>query len=288
MGLHDNSLLVYMSASVWTARRFDKGASTKLAHDANAVAQSARVNKHLLASADKELRDVSAAMQRARSIVMDNTLPWDDAGNRICSNRGVLKLVSAFEVERTEFYAAVDRFVAAYPKLREAGLAALGELANADDYPPVESVRDKFRLRLSLTPVAETITGAVREGITQQQVEAIEHHYQARVQEQQGIALAAAWERLRDATRLLVARLTPEDGKRSVLRDAVVDNLLQTTETLRGLNVFGSTELDSACQEVQSLLRGVTAKDLREGEGLAAQVRDQADALVKRLEGLLV
>lgn len=288
MNLYQSSLLVYVTASVWTARRLDKGATKKLTDDANAVESAARVNKHLLADADAMLKRITATAQAARRLVDERTLPWDDSGMRITSNAGALKLVAEFEGVRSEFYNHVDEFIKHYPELRERALVSLGALADPEEYPEPEALRDRFRLRLALTPVAETFVTATREGITREQTDLLERHYQQRVREQQETALAAAWERLRSDAQRLADRLEPgADGKRQVLRDAVVTNLRETAETLSTLNVFQSTELDNVCQEVQSLLRGIDAADLRDDSGLAKRVQEEANAIVSKLAGLI-
>lgn len=285
--LHSDSVLAYVTASYWTARRLDKRASKNLTDEANASRSAARVHKNLLADADQQLRAIIAKITQARRLVEANTLPWDDVGYRICSNARVLTLVADFDVVRQEFYAEVDRLIAVYPAIRQAGMAALGDLATPGDYPDVLDLRDKFRLRLSLTPVAATFVSPVREGITAEQTALLERHYQARMAGQQQVALQAAWERLRADAQLLVDRLrTDDDGHRvHRLHDATVENLRETANTLKELNVFKSAELDACCAEVEAMLHGVTGDTLRASDTAAQRTRQDADALVRKLTG---
>lgn len=288
MKLYDSSLLVYVTVGVWTARKLDKRATTQLTHEASAVDSAARVNKHLLANADAHLKAISAIAQRARRLLDERTLPWDDAGNRICSNAGAMQLVADFDPIRREFHAAVDEFVAAYPDLRELAMTSLGDLANADDYPLPETLRGRFHLRLTLSPVADSFVSEVRKDVSTEQASLLERHYQSRVEAQQSSALMAAWERLRSDAALLVDRLTttsPTD--RAKVREAVVNNLVETSQILQGLNVFQSAELDTVCRDVQNMLRGIDAQALREDTVLSQKIRTEADDLVARLTGLL-
>ncbi len=286
--LHSDSVLVYVTASVWTARRLDKKASRTLNRDAGASQAAARVHKNLLADADQQLKNILAKVQAARRLVDDNTLPWDDVGYRICSNARVLKLAAEFDEVRQQFANEVNHLLTIYPALREDGMRALGDLATPEDYPDVLTLRDKFRLRLSITPCASTFVTAVRRGITDEQTALLERHYQARVRGQQEAALTAAWQRLKDDAELLASRLAVgSDGKREHrLRDATVENLRDTARTLKELNVFKSEALDTLCGEVETMLHGVTVDTLRSSDTAAEKTRLEAEALVDKLAAM--
>ena len=77
------ALLVEFNASVWTARKLDKGATDEVVISKRAGAKdAARVNKHLLAGRN-ELDVIQKHVNNVRTYVYENTLPWSDSGLRL-------------------------------------------------------------------------------------------------------------------------------------------------------------------------------------------------------------
>ena len=288
VNLYANSVLVYITASVWSARRLDKRATKQLNEQAQADPTAANVSKHLLATADKQLKAIHACVQKARRAVVDNSLPWDDAGNRIVSNAQCLKLVGEFAQVKRDFMQLVDEFIEAYPTLREEAMTALGDMADPEDYPPAEELRYKFALRMTMSPVADSFLSEKRNELTGEQSQIFEEHYKAAMRGNQGRALEEAWSRLREHVKNLRARLEPDDkGTYSRLRDSTVDNLRETCRALKSMNVFGDPALDSMCDEVYRELAVTDAKALRNSSDAAMRTAARADAIVAKLQGFM-
>ncbi|MCJ5690423.1 hypothetical protein LPJ08_29135, partial [Klebsiella pneumoniae] len=104
--LSTRAMLVYVKISVWSARKLDKKQTQKTIKDAGATNDAARVNKHLLANADAKLREVQRVANQIRAYVDANTLPWDDAGNRLVSNDRALIVVGELHNLQQQFQAA--------------------------------------------------------------------------------------------------------------------------------------------------------------------------------------
>ena len=69
------ALLVEFNASVWTARKLDRGVTDEVIYEKGAGAKdAARVNKHLLAGRP-ELEVIQKHVGMIRTFVYDNTLP---------------------------------------------------------------------------------------------------------------------------------------------------------------------------------------------------------------------
>jgi len=101
--LADSAMLCYLRVAVWSARKLDKKQTAKVTEDAGATTDAARVSKHLLANADSLLKDVQRKASELRDYLDSNTLPWNDAGQRILSNDKALTFVGPFENKKKEF-----------------------------------------------------------------------------------------------------------------------------------------------------------------------------------------
>lgn len=285
--IEDRAILAYLSVGGWSARKLDKKATAAVIKDAKATTSDAgRFNKNLLADADKALANIRKKGDDARKYLDANTLPWDDAGNRLLPNQKSIEVIGTITQMETEYHKAVDEFVRDYPVLRAQALAALGDLANPDDYPQPDVVRGKFYFRISLQPMAKGFAKGndFRLGLNDQQLAALQQHYEGRANEQFRRALDVAWGRLRTTVEHLSDRLTPnadDPQKTKIFRDSMLENARETCELLRALNVFGDPSLESARQRVEAIVNSVDVDTLRTVPSVAASVKASVDEILR-------
>lgn len=287
--LTKTAMLAYVSISVWSARKLDKKQTIKTVTDAGATSDGARVNKHLLASADSLLRDVQRKANEIRNYVDANTLPWDDAGNRLVSNDRALLVVGEINKLNAEFNDAVDAFVQEYPVLRAQALHNLGDMANDEDYPQPDVVRAKFSMKLSFNPLP-TGFGDIRVGMTETQAKAWQSHFEGNVKAQMQTAIKSAWERLRENLQRYSDRLKLKDdgsGKMEIFRDTMVSSLRETVALLSSLNVFNDPELDRITTRVSRDIASFDPDALRTSVATAVSVKSEADAILEHMRALL-
>lgn len=286
--IQERAMLAYITASVWSARKLDRKATGEVTRRAKATTDAARVNKHLLANADTKLKAIQKIGADARRYLEANSLPWDDAGNRMLSNEKALEVVGTLNAMKTEFSEAVDAFVVEYPMLRAQALVALGDMADSEDYPQPDAVRHKFRLDLSLTPIP-TGFGDIREGLQAAQIDALKRSYEARFRMQHHVAMNDAWGRLRDSVEKIAERLdnSADPANRKVFRNSLFQNARDTCKLLKGLNVFDDAALNQTMHEVEQYLCNADADVVREQPAVADTIKFQADAILANMKALL-
>jgi hypothetical protein len=79
----------------------------------------------------------------------------------------------------------------------------------------------------------------------------------------------------------MIDRLGGEEKK--IFRDSLVDNALELTNLLTKLNVTNDPKLETARQELERLLVGVTADDLRESQGARAVVLNKVNQIMETI-----
>jgi hypothetical protein len=287
--LNARAMLCYLSVSVWSARKLDTKATGKVTRGAKATGDAARVNKHLLASADEKLRAIQRIGKAMRSYIEDNTLPWDDAGNRLLPNEKALVVVAEAQAMGQEFEDAVDAFVQEYPALRAQAIVNLGDMGDDSDYPAPDVVRTKFSMRLSFNPLPSGF-GDVRVAMNEAQVNALEAHFKANSSKQLSMALHSAWQQLREHLERYSDRLQKRDDepeKMRVFRDTMVENLRRTTSLLRDLNIFNDPDMAALANEVARDIAIVDSETLRSSEHAANAVKAKADDILSRMKSLL-
>lgn len=287
--IENRAMLIYLSVGGWSARKLDRKATDSVIKDAGAKGDAGRFNKNLLANADAALAAIRKKGDDARKYLEANTLPWDDAGNRLLPNKKSLEVLAQITVLEGEYNHAVDEFVRDYPVLRAQALANLGALADHTDYPQPDVVRMKFYFRITMAPLATSFAADDIRGINSQQLDALQRHYEARAGEQFNRALSVAWDRLRDVVTHISDRLTPnpeDPTKTKIFRDSMLENAKETCALLADLNVFGDPELESVRQRVESIVHSVDAKTLRETPTVAAAVKKSIDEMLSRMSPL--
>ena len=285
--LADAAALCYVRVSIWSARKLDKKQTQKSLTSAGATNDGGRFNKHLLANADAALKEVQRKGNQIRDYVDANTLPWDDAGNRLISNVQMLTTVGDLARLQGEFNDAVDAFVAEYPVLRAQAVANLGTMGDDSDYPQPDVVRSKFSVKVSYNPLPVGF-GDIRQGMTQQQAAAWQAHFEGNVKAQVNGALGNAWARLKESLERYSDRLQPRDGddadKMKIFKDTMVEGLRDTLTLLNGLNVFGDANLSQICAEVSSRVASIDAGALRSSPATAVSVKMDVDEILRRMK----
>jgi hypothetical protein len=288
--LATRAMLVYVSISSWSARKLDKKQTQKTIKGAGASSDAARVNKHLLANADSALKAIQRKANQIRDYIDANTLPWDDAGNRLISNDRALVVVGDIATLQTEFEAAIDDFIREYPVLRAQALANLGDMADDTDYPQPDQVRSKFKLSVSFNPLPEGF-GDIRTGMSEVQAKAWQTHFEGAVKRQVNEALRAAYTRLAENLQRYSDRLRLKDdgsGAMERFRDTMVTSLRETLDLLASLNVFGDAELERLLHEIRTNIATHDAEALRASPTMAVLVKHEADEVLRRMQQFLV
>lgn len=284
--IHNSCQLIYLTVSQWSARKLDKAVTRDLNKEKEASANASRVNKYLMAEADTQLKGIATLANQARALIERRTLPWDAAGNRLVSNLELFSLLGDLGEIEKQFSAAVDAFIAEYPTLMERSIAALGTMADVNDYPNAEQVKAKFSMCTTLSPMPAGYDD-VRMGLSPEQVSALNEQYAQQVQDQFEDAQHAAFSRLRENIERVLDRLTPtEDGKNKTFTFTMIDNLRETVALMGGLNVFNSAELAKLRDDIDARLCKYDTTELRSSIMAAAETRQAAQSLIDRMTSM--
>lgn len=278
------AMLVEFNASVWTARKLDKSTTEEVVSNKNAAAKdAARVNKHLLAGRS-ELDVVQQLVNRVRTFVYDNTLPWSDSGLRLLPTANFMKFTEKMNDFETEFEATVNAFVAIYPTLITAQAMALGQMFKRDDYPTANEIMTKFSFRVNYMPVPTAGDFRVDVGNAAQQelCEKLERVAQERID----AAMSDVRARLGDHLKRMSDRLTTDDvggeAKSRRFHGSLVDGALELCDLIKSLNVVGDATLEAARSELEMALIGVTADELRKNEAVREDTKKAVDSILDR------
>jgi len=126
--LHDEAMIVRLSISKWTARKFDKTITQKVIREYGTADDSGRFNKVLIAK--ESIQVIDRAATAARAFHYEQTLPWDDAGGRILPAKNFMAYSKEMRTLKEKFGEAVREFVQNYPQYREEAETRLSGMFN--------------------------------------------------------------------------------------------------------------------------------------------------------------
>jgi hypothetical protein len=279
-----SSMLCELSISTWTGRKLDKRASKDVTLQNHAESGVANVNKKLLGDC-AELIALQKFTANSRNIHYGMTMPWSDTGLRLLPTAQYFKYHQAMTDIQNEFERLVDLFLQAYDWEIMQAQAKLGDLFIRDDYPTLDSLRSKFRFRLTYIPLPDA--GDFRIDIGNEAAEEIKTHYKTYYTTQLNQAMNDVWQRTYDALSRMSERLDYADHeKKKIFRDSLVDNVAEMVELLRVCNVTGSTQMTAMADKLDDALRGVTPDALREDAYLRAETKRTVDEAIKALPSL--
>ena len=278
------AMLVEFNASVWTARKLDKTTTDEVVAHKNATAKdAARVNKHLLAGRT-ELDVITQAVGRARAYVYDHTLPWSDSGLRLLPTKNFMAFTERMNEFNEEIEALVKSFVTIYPTLITAQAMALGDMFRRDDYPTANEIMTKFAFRVNYMPVP--VAGDFRVDVGNEAQAELKQKLDELAEERINNAMRDIRERLSTHLKRMSDRLTTDyvqgEAKQRRFHDSLVDGALELCDLTKALNVVGDTALEDARKELEGLLVGVTAQELRKNEAVRQDTKKAVDAILDK------
>ena len=278
------AMLVEFNASVWTARKLDKGTTDEVISTKSAMAKdAARVNKNLLAGRP-ELDAINQQIGKVRTFVYDNTLPWSDSGLRLLPTVNFMTFSAKMGEYEEEFNTMVDDFVQTYPTLITAQAMALGDMFKRDEYPSAQAIAEKFRFRVGYMPVPtagdfRVDVGNEAQAELKQQLEKLQAE---RVETAMADVRARLGEHLRRMSDRLAVDVINGEVKTRRFHDSLVSGALELCDIVKSLNVVGDSNLEDTRRSLANLLSGVEPDDLRKNMEVRTDVRVQVDQLLDK------
>lgn len=271
--LQEKAMLVAVSVSAWTASKKDNRASDSVKAQNAATAKAGWFNKRLVDPTS--LQPISKVEGRIRDFHYKMTLPWSDNGDRVLPGMAYMEYTDGLRNLKTEFEKEVSIFCTNYPQLVQDARTMLGAMYEPGDYPAIESIKGRFGVTSTFSPIPDAADFRVDVGA--EAVEEIRKNITANVEQRLVGATQDCWVRLEEAARAMHERLL---DPKAVFRDSLVENLRVLTHLLPKLNVAGDKNLDITIDNVRTWLL-IEPDDLRKRKTLRAFTAEKAGEIMK-------
>lgn len=278
------SMLVELSISTWTARKLDKSASADVTARNSAARGTANVNKKLLGDCE-ELVALQKFAGNVRTMHYSMTMPWSDTGMRLLPTAVYFKYHQQMTALQNEFARLVDAFLDAYDWEVVQAQSKLGTLFHRDEYPSVDSLRDKFGFRMSYIPLPDA--GDWRVDMERDAQDALKQQYADFYRRQVEGAMRDVWERLHtEITRFIKQLDVDAEGRKGKIFDSTMEHVLHLTNMLEAANFTNDPNLQLAQHKIRAALDGVDRMDLVRNDGFRASTKRAMEDAIAALPGL--
>ena len=285
MSITSSAVLAELNISVWPAKKLDRSATASITSNANAVGDAAQVKKNLFAGTSLR-KDIENYAARVRLYHNQHTLPWSDKGQRLLTTKLFLEYKQYMNNAEAVYNQLCDTFFAAYPQLVIDAQKSLGSLYDAEDYPPLDEVKQKFAFRLAIDPLPES--GDFRLDATTAELEEIKADYEKRYEERLGEAMQSAWDRLHKELTHLSEKMADSAGGDDAPKKRYHETLLTNARGLCGLltklNVTNDPKLEEARRDLENALLGTDIEAIKDSSQVRGEVKSKVDDILKKFE----
>lgn len=276
MSLSSKAILVNLSISQWSARKYDRKETAELALKHGTGMEVARVNKSLLPFADT-LDAIHKKTGAIRTEFYKTTLPWGLDGLQIIRADGYMSFIRTMQQQMDEWRGLVESFLDSYPALRDEARLLLNGLYSEADYPDVSTLRQKFDINLRFLPVPDATDWRV--DLAEEEVESLRKQIEAQVSDAGAAAMREAWRRVYDTVVHIHERLSQPDA---VFRDSLVNNAVELCRLLPTLNITDDPNLERMRQAIEGSVCQYEPDQLRNHSGVRQDVaQSMADIMSK-------
>jgi hypothetical protein len=288
ISLATSAVLVNAEVSVWSATKQDRVISNEVTTAKKADHSAGRYVKNLLAD-DPTHKQLLNYRQTVYNWLRRSTYDWNGS-LRLLPVVNLPKFKAEFQQHEKSYFALRDAFLAKYPQIVSNMAFKQGDMFDRSEYPSVDQIKDKFRIRLY---VAEVPQSDFRCSIAQDLAEDLKTTYQKQVNDEivpqvmadianqfmevmESISHCCGVDEISSST----------DGevktKKRKIYETTVDKAKDLCETFRSFNLTNDEELAKASVSLERVLGGVSAEDIRESDAVRESVKKGVDDILSK------
>jgi hypothetical protein len=285
MDISTRALLVNTTVRVWSGEKRDKAITREICTLKGAADNAVRANKSLLGD---HIHGVQTAERAVRQAVNERTLPWMDDGTRILKGAAFMAFTETMADPIRAFDSAVEAFIAGYPEIQYEARARLGDAFLDSDFPPQSRLRERFGVKLTYLPVPSTAD--FRVNLSDEEIAAVRRNAEEALRGTVNDAVRALLDRLQEpvarlSTRLRLFRRASNGKVQHPFRDSLIDNVRAIVRLAPTLNLLDDPRIGELCADIEQHLTAHDPEQLRTSARLRESVADEADAILRRMQG---
>lgn len=279
ISLNEKAMLVTLSISQWTARKYDKRVSKEVTDQYHTSSDVGRFNKSLISKVAIEA--IPRIANEARAFHYENSLAWGDNAERLLPSANYFIYKAKMDSFEIDFLNAVETFATGYPVFVQNSQQILNGLWNSGDYPPDYEIRGKFAFQVQFGAIPDSDDFRVQ--ISDLEIRKIQADIEKRIFLSTSLAMEDLHTRVSTALSHIIDRLSDKDA---VFRDSLITNLSDLCALLPRLNVLNDPKIDRVRRDIESrILNHVNPQVLREDHKLRRTTSETAREILDSMSG---
>jgi hypothetical protein len=285
MDISTRALLVNTTVRVWSGEKRDKAITREICTMKGAEDNAVRANKSLLGG---HIHGVQTAERAVRQAVNERTLPWMDDGTRILKGAAFMAFTETMADPIRVFDSAVETFIDGYPEIKHEARRRLGDAYLESDFPSQARLRERFGVKLTYLPVPSTAD--FRVNLSDEEIAAVRRNAEEALRGTVNDAVRALLDRLQEpvarlSTRLRLFRRASNGKVQHPFRDSLIENVRAIVRLAPTLNLLDDPRIGELCADIERHLTAHDPEQLRNSARLRESVADEADAILRRMQG---
>lgn len=193
------------------------------------------------------------------------------------------RVQAALDAGMTERNKLVESFLTTeYASEREATRAALNSAFREEDFPPVEVIRNRFRLQWSIFQMS------VPDNLPADVLQAERNKLAKQIDDVATQCRAALREAFADLVGHLADKLAPEsDGTRKRLCASTIANLREFLDTVNARDITSDDQIRTLSEKCRGIIGQYSADDLRKGGITASRIRTGLSTVKAEIDNLI-
>lgn len=279
-GLDEKAVLVQLKRRMYSPYKLDAAESSAYG--------AGNVNKHLFDGRNNRVKEALSKYAEVYSYVKANTVPWS-TGVDMLNIDHYMEFTSNLRELIAKADEAVDDLVANWGEEVRKDLDRLQTIAdrkgkpnlvNPHDYPSADELKQRFGIEVRFLPVPTA--GDFRVNISDEDKASL----QAQLEEAENNAAKHVLEQMMEPMARAVEKLSvPIGDEGSIFRDSLIDNILDTAQRMRKVNISSDPVIQDRINELTSLV-SVYARNkdmLRQSPVVRDKAAQQIGDLVKKM-----
>lgn len=275
--LNEKAMLVSLHISLPPQTKTAKEASAEVEQRYQTARKQGRVTKALFSQ--KDIKPLTQAMTRARTLFNELTLPYDDS-YRIMPSKNYFEFVEAMAPLSRDFDTKKQEFLREYHTIQQRAAHDLGGLYNDLDYPPVQMLENRINFTIESSVIPSMTAFDELAGLTPEAIEDLKKQAYEGQQKKVEQALQDLFQRLFQSLHKAAVKLSDEDG---VFRDTLLSNINGALEAVETLNLTNNQELIALANEVKTVIEGLSPDDLRQDKELRKQKVEETKKILNKM-----
>jgi hypothetical protein len=286
VSLSTSAVLVSAEVSVWSATKQDRVISNEVTSSKKADQSAGRYVKNLLAD-DPTHKQLLNYRQTVYNWLRRGTYQWNGS-LYLLPVINLPKFKTEFHEHEKVFLDLRDKFKIKYPQIISDMAFKQGDMFNRTEYPDVDKIMDKFKIRLY---VSEVPTSDFRNAVAQDLADDLKLTFEKQINDEivpqvmQDIASQFA-DVMTSISHCCGVDEVDVNGETKTKKRKIYDTTIQKAkdlcETFKAFNLTNDAELEQASGLLENVLNGVSAEDIRESDAVRSNVKDGVEDILSK------